>query len=50
MQVLKSNIRTDSEEFKQNEKNFLALGGVVEALKFHLKGAIPLTESAPTRS
>jgi acetyl-CoA carboxylase carboxyltransferase component len=25
MQVLKSNIRTDSEEFKQNEKNFLAL-------------------------
>jgi len=25
MQVLKSNIRIDSEEFKQNEKNFLAL-------------------------
>ena len=25
MQVLKSNIKTDSEEFKQNEKNFLAL-------------------------
>ena len=25
MQVLKSNIRTESEEFKQNEKNFLAL-------------------------
>ena len=25
MQVLKSNIRTDSEEFQQNEKNFLAL-------------------------
>ena len=25
MQVLKSNIRTDSKEFKQNEKNFLAL-------------------------
>ena len=25
MQVLKSNIRTDSEEFKQNEKNMLAL-------------------------
>ncbi len=25
MQVLKSNIRTDSSEFKQNEKNFLAL-------------------------
>ena len=25
MQVLKSNIRTDSEEFKQNERNFLAL-------------------------
>ncbi len=25
MQTLKSNIRTDSEEFKQNEKNFLAL-------------------------
>ena len=25
MQVLKSNIRTDSEEFKQNENNFLAL-------------------------
>lgn len=25
MQVLKSNIRTDFEEFKQNEKNFLAL-------------------------
>ena len=27
-----------------------ALGGVVLALKFHLKGAMPLTESAPTRS
>ena len=25
MQVLKSNIRTDSEEFRQNEKNFLTL-------------------------
>ena len=27
MQVLKSNIRTDSEEFKQNEKNMLSLMG-----------------------
>jgi Acetyl-CoA carboxylase, carboxyltransferase component (subunits alpha and beta) len=25
MQVLKSNIKTDSEEFKQNERNFLEL-------------------------
>ena len=25
MQILKSNIKTDSEEFRQNEKNFLEL-------------------------
>ena len=32
------------------KKNLRAFGGVVEALKFHLKGAIPETLSAPTRS
>ena len=49
MMVLTSN-RLTVPSFTIFEKNLRAFGGVVEALKFHRSGAMPLTESAPTLS